>query len=878
MKNKLLLCVLVFNVTLLEIFVFEYAQFLASSFLSDLNIRVLLGSLIGILNTSLLFYLYRHYERLHDALRQSNNDLRQEHQTRQRTEKTLNHILSVTTEGYIHLDLSSHIIEVNPSVSTILGVPMDSLLHQSLFNFIEDGPAEDAMLHQLDLLKLGRKCNFEIELVHDQKFKVSCLFHANPLISEKGDFIGFFAMITDISKQKHIEKSLRSNKADLEQEVGKKLQELQTMNQQLQEEIAERKKTETALRESEEHYRLVTEAATDAFVTFDESGKILFVNHVTENLFGYSTEELLGMPVMRLLMDLSEIHHLLEGLYVRNEIIPYNSKEITGVHKSRVEIPLEVSLGVSYKSNHPLFTGIFRNIKNRKEVEKELIELATAVEQAAETIVITDVDGNIKYANPAFEQSSGYFRHDVLGKNPRILKSGRHDQAFYQKMWSKILTGDVWRGRITNRKKSGMLYEEEMTISPIRNELGLITNFVGVKRDITHEIELEQQVRQSQKMQAIGTLAGGIAHDFNNILYAMMGYTEMTRDDLPPDSKLAGYLDQVLLAGKRAKDLVQQILTFSRQSQEEIHEVMVMPILKETLKFLRATLPTTIRIDQQLDLQNGQVMADPTHLHQIIMNLCTNSAYAMREKDGVLSIKLEQTEIDSTNKNLIPLSVGKYLKLTVQDTGTGMSREVKDRIFEPFFTTKPVGEGTGMGLSVVHGLVQKYKGYISVDSQEGRGTSISVFLPLIEKGSEQPVIPKDRLNHKGHGRILLVDDESSLLELILKILKRMGYEVTATSQSLKALEIFSDSPEAFDLIVTDHTMPHLTGVQLAQKIHQIRADIPIILTTGYHSSAHIVTDQQDIHAILQKPVDRNLLGQTIQRCLNSQNKQTLQNK
>jgi CheY-like chemotaxis protein len=343
----------------------------------------------------------------------------------------------------------------------------------------------------------------------------------------------------------------------------------------------------------------------------------------------------------------------------------------------------------------------------------------------------------------------------------------------------------------------------------------------------------------------------------------------MTMTEAPEDSVARSNLAQVLKAANRAKGLVNQILTFSRQSEQERKPLKIQPIIKEALKLLRASLPSTIEITQNIDKESGAILADPTQIHQVIINLCTNAYHAMREKGGVLEVILTEVDADSTDLTFNPdLSPGPYLRLTISDTGHGMDRIVMERIFDPYFTTKDLGEGTGMGLAVVHGIVRSHSGDITVYSEPGKGTTFHVYLPRIDTGAIAPETVSTEPAPKGKERILLVDDEEQIVLMVRQMLEGLGYHVTARTSSVEALGAFRAKPEKFDLVITDQTMPNMTGAELAQKLMGIRADIPIILCTGF---SEVITEDKSkaigIREYVMKPVIRSEIAKTIRRVL-----------
>ncbi|MBU1707968.1 PAS domain S-box protein [bacterium] len=422
------------------------------------------------------------------------------------------------------------------------------------------------------------------------------------------------------------------------------------------------------------------------------------------------------------------------------------------------------------------------------------------------------------------------------------------------------------RYEFTALRKDGKEIDLEASISRILYQGKRATQ--GIIRDITMRKKMEAQLRQAQKMEAIGTLAGGIAHDFNNILTAILGYAEMAKNDVTEGGIASGSLDEVLNAGYRAKELVKQILAFSRQTEQERKPIDICPIVKEALKLLRASLPSTIQISQDIDSRSGTILADPTQIHQVIMNLCTNSYHAMREKGGILEVKMNSVDIDVDFVKSYPnLHEGTYLQLTVADSGCGMDSATLERIFEPFYTTKNVGEGTGMGLATVHGIITSYGGAITVYSEIDKGSTFHIYLPRLEKrvSVNRPEMSEILF---GNERILFVDDEKQIVDMGKKMLEHLGYHVTIRTSSLEALEAFRAKPDTFDLVITDQTMPNMTGIEFAKEVMSIRPDIPIILATGFSETA---TEEQiqkvGIREYIMKPFVSRELGNVIRRAL-----------
>ena len=401
---------------------------------------------------------------------------------------------------------------------------------------------------------------------------------------------------------------------------------------------------------------------------------------------------------------------------------------------------------------------------------------------------------------------------------------------------------------------------------------GIVISFFINKRKRAQEekVRLERQLQQTHKMESLGTLAGGIAHDFNNILYGAMGYTELCLDDSKPGSLLHNNLNEIRFGLQRAKSLVNQILAFSRQSHSEIEPIQVAPVVEEVLRLLRSIIPTTIAIEAETEVANSNILGDPTQIHQVIMNLCTNAAQAMEEDGGAIKITLDNVEIDPewNNKDDSEFTPGSYLRISVSDTGEGISPENLNRVFEPFFTSKEQGKGTGMGLAVVHGIVQAHNGTILVESYENKGTTFEVYFPLLEDSGN--TIEQRGKNHlpKGHEHILLVDDRPQVVGLQKQLLERLGYTVTTKTSSKEVVEAIQSHHEEFHAVITDMTMPEMTGDVLAARIKDIQPGIPIILCTGYSEKiSNTKAREIGIDAFLMKPVANANLAKTLRKVL-----------
>ncbi|MBL0713990.1 MAG: PAS domain S-box protein [Desulfosarcina sp.] len=707
-------------------------------------------------------------------------------------------------------------------------------------------------------------------------------------------FLGFsFAMIS-ITIRKYValfqivednEQALQNAKERLEQRVEKRTVAIARSNRELKTEIRDRKRVEKTLRESEEKFRALITNISDVIMILGADGTILYKSPNVTRYFGWDPGELVGRDGLEHVHpdDGPRVKAALKGLMQK----PGGSRtlEFRYRHKNRTYRFIEL-IAVNMLDN-PRIKGImgnYRDITDRMASERagrkneQRLEKAQAIahvgywefDPASKTI-----RGSGEWLRIyGFDPSSGEIALDqvrsimVAADRSRAIKALNnliYKNEEYDFMFRIRRAGD---GRLVWLHSRAELIQRTGDRPPIVS--GMIQDITSFKQAEEEKAQLENQLRHAQKMESIGTLAGGIAHDFNNILWPIIGFAEMTAADLEENSPLRSNLNEILKAANRAKEMVQQILTFSRRNKDEQKPLKEKPIIEESLKLLRSSLPATIEIQSRLNAESEFVMADATQIHQLVLNLCTNAYQAMRDRGGVLEVSLEEVFFDGdVAERPHELSPGAHACLKIRDTGPGMDAATMERIFEPYFTTKGPAEGTGMGLSMVHGIVQSYNGCIDVESTVGIGTLFTIYIPQIASGEETSITETTDFIPVGHERLLLVDDEPQLLEMQRQMLKRLGYEVTAVSGSVEALDLFGRNPEAFDLMITDQTMPNLTGGELAARILHIRDNLPIILCTGFSESlSPEAAAEIGIRHYLHKPIPLKALARTVRLVLN----------
>jgi PAS domain S-box-containing protein len=509
----------------------------------------------------------------------------------------------------------------------------------------------------------------------------------------------------------------------------------------------------------------------------------------------------------------------------------------------------------------------------RTWLNQEYRRLSIAIEQAADSIIITDAHGAVVYVNPAFEKLSGYSRDEVIDQNPRMFQSGKHDPDFYASLWQVLLTGQVWHGRLVNKKKDGTFYTADATISPVRNEDDQVVNYVALERDVTRELQLEDQLNQAQKMEAIGRLAGGVAHDFNNILTVINGHSELLLHRfLQPDDPSRWEVKQIQEAGERAAVLTHQLLAFSRRQAVQPKILNLNDAVTDLQKMLRRLIDETIQLDITLDPKLGAIKADTGQLTQVLMNLVVNARDAMPD-GGRISIETGNAYLDETfiEKNMEAVA-GPYVLLSVSDTGIGLDKETKSHIFEPFFTTKGEGKGTGLGLSTVYGIIRQNNGFIWVYSEPGQGTVFKIYLPQITKDEQETLVsrPVTVTSLTGTETILLVEDEVNVRLVACKFLKKHGYTVLEVGHPKEALQLCQQDNHQIDLLITDVIMPDMSGRELAEQLTRSYPNLKVLYISGYANDA---LSQYGVIgsgiAFLEKPFSSESLAHKVRETLDT---------
>lgn len=640
------------------------------------------------------------------------------------------------------------------------------------------------------------------------------------------------------------------------------------------EDITERKKIER----EKELYSLLLQNSQDLIAIASLEGNLLFVNPAGRELLGLEPDEdVTHLKISDFQTAGSYQKALVEEIRAVQTVGYYSGESVVKQRKTGRIIPVRITafLVKDPETGRPLaMATIQTDISRQKKAETELLRLASAVEQSHDPIIITSLQGKIEYVNAAFEKITGYHRDEVLGKNPRILKSGKQDPKLYENLWSTIGSGTVWKGELINRRKDGSLYVAEAIILPIKDSAGELINYIAVEKDITNVKRLEEEFRQAQKMEAVGRLAGGVAHDFNNLLTVINGYTNLLLQKISPGDSSYKKILQIQKAGEQAARLTSQLLAFSRKQVVQPRILNINDVLEELSKMLKRLLGEDILLSIRTDPNPANIKIDPGQLEQIIMNLSINARDSMPD-GGHLHIETANMKLDHAFvESHLGSHAGNYVYLAVSDTGAGMTKDVLSHIFEPFFTTKTAGKGTGLGLSTVYGIIKQCQGFVEVNSEPGNGTTFKIYFPAAEGKKHKAKVTGDnrRELHKGSETILIVEDEDSVRGLAVTILREQGYHILEAPAADEALRLLQREQCHIDLLLTDMVMPRTNGRDLAQKICDYCPQIKVVYMSGYTDNALLAQkDDEPEITFIHKPFSPIQLVKTIRSVLDARN-------
>ena len=817
-------------------------------------------------------------------------------------------ILSESTFEGVVLVEDRIITDINDQLLQLMGYSRDEVMGADILPIIHP----DDLSKVLPGILASKEQITEHRMIRKDGSVIFVESHSKPL-----NIHGHRAHITsirDITERRRAEEERRNHHDKLEEMVKASTLELAERNCQLKKEIAERKKVESSLRESEALYRLLTTNANDIIFTMDLDLRFTFISPSVSRIRGFTIEEAMSQTISEALTPASnevamsafteDLDSVLKG---SKDTSIVRTVELEETCKDGSTIWTETSFSFLRDDTGNLkgILGITRDISERKRAEHELRSASMyarrLIEASPDPLVTISAEGKVTDVNKATENITGMHRKDLIGTDfSDYFTEPVKAQAGYEKVFREGFVKDY---PLAIQHTSGKVTQVLYNATTYRNENGQIQGVFAAARDISelrqaqqalleslNELEtrnillqeeiaerekaeaekrkVEAQLAQAQRIEALDRFAGGIAHDLNNILYPIIINIEELLDEEREGSAHHEILTQTLKAVYRQRDLVKKILSFSRRSERSNQPVRVKAILEETLSFLRSSLPSTISIQENIHVQADVVMGDPIQIQQVIMNLCQNAADALESERGVIEIELANVRMESLYY-LRDMKAGDYLKLTVKDTGIGMNPEVVDRVFEPFFTKKDLGKGTGLGLPVVHGIVKSHGGAVTVASEEGKGSLFTVYLPIRdEKPREEDANVESTPSVQGKESILLVDDEELILSSIQRTLNLSGYRVKALKDGQEALKEFSEDPDEFDLVITDLTMPGMTGLELSRKLQEKRPGIPIVLCTGFNDiiSQH-EAKSYGITELLLKPFGTGELKKVIQRTL-----------
>ncbi|MEW6080045.1 MAG: PAS domain S-box protein [Thermodesulfobacteriota bacterium] len=726
-------------------------------------------------------------------------------------------------------DRNGDYLGCNPAFEKITGVTKTDIIGKKPHDLWPEQFSSTYIDRDMELLAAGGRQQYEFQYPGADGSERDVIFYKSTFIDAKGEIDGIVGVMLDITERKKAEEQLRRLKLAVEQTI-------------------------------------------DGLAVADLDGKVVFTNKAWADMHGYDTADLVGRHL--------GIFHTEEQM--REHVRPFNEKvRIAGSFHGEVgHVRKDGSVFLTWMSTalmhdeqmQPVgLVAVARDISEQKKTEEELIRLRLAIDQVGDMIVITDTQGIIQYVNPAFEQVTGYGRREAVGQNPRIMKSGRQDQVFYENLWATITSGRTWQGRMINRRKDGTFFTEDATISPVHDAAGRIVNFVAVKRDITEHIRLTTQLQHSQKMETVGRLAGGVAHDFNNMLNVIIGHAEMADEGLAPDDPFHQDIQEILGAARRSAEITRQLLAFARKQTITPEVLDLNAMVEGMLKMLRRITGEDIDLVWHPYPGLWPINIDPGQVDQIMANLMVNASEAITGAGRIIVETANMTPDETFCANYDGLVPGDYVHLSISDNGRGMDQAMLVKLFEPFFTTKRVGEGSGLGLATVYGIVKQNNGYIYAESEPMTGTTFRIFLPrhTVQPGQHRAIASAEISPGRG-AIVLIVEDEASILKLARRILERQGYMILTAGSTAEALALAEGHKPPIDLLITDVIMPGMNGRELFERLRLFHPDVQVLYMSGYTADIigqrGVLTDE--VHFI-HKPFSNQDLVDKVKETLNA---------
>jgi two-component system, cell cycle sensor histidine kinase and response regulator CckA len=600
--------------------------------------------------------------------------------------------------------------------------------------------------------------------------------------------------------------------------------------------ITDRMHAEQVREEAEDKFRnLVEQSLVGVYLMQNDT--FLHVNPKFAEIFGYSAGTMMSdVPFSSIIAD-QERRAVLR--LVEEKLVTFDEtlhSTFRGRRQDGRLIDVELSGTVTDYNGAPALLGTLLDVTERKRSEEERSLLYSAIEQIGEAIIITDASGKIQYANSSFERMTGYPKAEVVGKNPRVLKSGVHETEFYAAMWATLLRGEVWSGDITNKRRDGSTYNEEMIISPVRDAGGNVVNYVAVKRDVTHEREIEDRLRQTQKMESLRQLAGGMAHDFNNIVNVILGTFSLLKGRVTPDPTTTKFLMLGEAAVRRGADMARRLSLFAQPENTTRIPLALPATINDVRNALNDAIEKTIKVETVVEPDLPQTIAHAGQLYQSILTLCINARDAIaatRKEDGTIRLGAGIVDGRSVHAMFPEAGASRYIRVTVGDNGIGMTEEKRRRIFEPFVSAEQAEGGRGFGLAMVYGIVSSHGGFVDVESEPGRGTTFSLYFPAVHAETPQPVAAPGTVTRGGSETILVVEDEEAILLLLGEVLRSRGYEVLTAHDGVEGFEVYRDHVKEIDAVITDMGLPRMSGFDMFQKIRGLNPKAKVILASGY---------------------------------------------